>query len=84
MLATIPEREPDGGRRWKMPVETVAWKGGRMRVVDQTLLPGELKYIFCDTVEEVWEAIKHLQVRGAPAIGIAAAFGILVGIRDIR
>ena len=67
-----------------MPVETVAWKGGRMRVVDQTLLPGELKYIFCDTVEEVWEAIRHLKVRGAPAIGIAAAFGILVGIRDIR
>jgi len=63
-----------------MPVETIAWEAGRMRIVDQTLLPGELKYVFCDTVEEVWEAIRNLRVRGAPAIGIAAAFGIMVGI----
>ena len=64
-----------------MPVETVVWEGGRMRIVDQTLLPGEFKYVFCDTVEEVWEAIKNLRVRGAPAIGIAAALGVLVGTR---
>ncbi len=64
-----------------MPVETVVWEGGRMRIVDQTLLPGEFKYIFCETVEDVWEAIKNLRVRGAPAIGIAAALGVLVAIR---
>ena len=64
-----------------MPVETVVWEGGRMRIVDQTLLPGEFKYVFCDTVEDVWEAIKNLRVRGAPAIGIAAALGVLVGTR---
>jgi len=66
-----------------MPVETVVWEGGRMRIVDQTLLPGEFKYIFCDTVEDVWEAIKNLKVRGAPAIGIAAALGVLVGTRGV-
>jgi len=64
-----------------MPVETVVWEGGRMRIVDQTLLPGEFKYVFCDTVEDVWEAIRNLRVRGAPAIGIAAALGVLVGTR---
>ena len=65
-----------------MPVDTIVWEGGRMQIVDQTLLPGEFKYVSCDTVEEVWEAIKNLRVRGAPAIGIAAALGVLVGIRD--
>lgn len=66
-----------------MPVETVIWEGGRMQIVDQTLLPGEFKYIFCDTVEDVWEAIKNLRVRGAPAIGIAAALGVLVGTHGV-
>jgi methylthioribose-1-phosphate isomerase len=65
-----------------MPIATVVWEEGRMRIVDQTLLPGELKYIFLDTVEEVWEAIRNLRVRGAPAIGIAAAFGVVVGARN--
>jgi methylthioribose-1-phosphate isomerase len=54
-----------------------------MRIVDQTLLPGEFKYIFCETVEDVWEAIRNLRVRGAPAIGIAAALGVLVGTRGL-
>jgi len=65
-----------------MPVATVAWEEGRLRIVDQTLLPGELKYVFLDTVEEVWKAIRNLRVRGAPAIGIAAAFGVVVGARN--
>jgi len=65
-----------------MPVETIAWDGGRMRIVDQTLLPCEFTYVFCDTVEQVWEAIRNLRVRGAPAIGIAAAFGVVVGLRE--
>jgi methylthioribose-1-phosphate isomerase len=65
-----------------MPVATVAWEEGRLRIVDQTLLPGEFKYVFLDTVEEVWEAIRNLRVRGAPAIGIAAALGVVVGARN--
>jgi len=65
-----------------MPVETIAWDAGRLRIVDQTLLPGEFTYIFCGTVEQVWEAIRNLRVRGAPAIGIAAAFGVVVGVRE--
>jgi methylthioribose-1-phosphate isomerase len=68
-----------------MPEQTVRWVGGmdgRMELIDQTLLPTELRYIVCRTVEEVWEAIKVLRVRGAPAIGVAAAMGVVVGIQN--
>lgn len=63
-----------------MPISTIEWHEGKVRLVDQTLLPNELKYIECNTVEEVWEAIKSLRVRGAPAIGIAGALGAVLGI----
>lgn len=45
-------------------------------IIDQTLLPGTIKRINLKTKEEIWEAIKKLRVRGAPAIGVSAAFGI--------
>ncbi len=64
--------------------ETIEWENGRLKMIDQTKLPTQLLYIYCDTVEDVWDAIKQLKVRGAPAIGIAAAFGVLVALRDYR
>lgn len=67
-----------------MTIPTIEWEGGRdgrMKIIDQTLLPGELKFIYCDDVQTVWQAIKELKVRGAPAIGIAAAMGTYVGIK---
>lgn len=63
-----------------MPISTIEWRNGTVELIDQTLLPTELKYIYCKTVEEVWEAIKVLKVRGAPAIGIAGALGAVLGI----
>jgi len=63
-----------------MPIPTIEWHDGKVRLIDQTLLPNELKYIECDSVEKVWEAIKVLRVRGAPAIGIAGALGTVLGI----
>lgn len=60
-------------------VEWIGQTGGHLRLLDQTLLPGSLTFIDCQTVEQVWEAIKSLRVRGAPAIGIAAAYGVVVG-----
>lgn len=63
-----------------MPITTIEWYEGKVRLIDQTLLPNEVKYIECNTVEEVWEAIKSLRVRGAPAIGIAGALGTVLGI----
>ena len=49
-------------------------------IIDQTLLPGQIKRISLRTKEEVWEAIKKLRVRGAPAIGVCAAFGLAVTV----
>ncbi len=64
--------------------EPIRWENqtdGHLVLLDQTLLPVEVKSIDCRTVESVWEAIKMLRVRGAPAIGIAAAYGVVVGIQ---
>ncbi len=63
-----------------MPIPTIEWVDGRVRLIDQTLLPNEFKQIYCDDVDSVWEAIKSLRVRGAPAIGIAGALGAVLGI----
>jgi methylthioribose-1-phosphate isomerase len=63
---------------------TIEWIGGTdgfVRLIDQTLLPTRLEYRDCRTVEEVWEAIKVLRVRGAPAIGVAAAMGTVIGMQ---
>jgi methylthioribose-1-phosphate isomerase len=65
---------------------TLTWIGdvdGFLRLLDQTLLPTRLEYRDCRTVEEVWEAIRSLRVRGAPAIGIAAAYGVVLGVQQI-
>src|ERR1700736_3616076 len=66
---------------------TIEWVGGSdgfIRLIDQTLLPTRLEYRDCRTAEEVWEAIKMLRVRGAPAIGIAAAMGVVVGMQKFQ
>jgi methylthioribose-1-phosphate isomerase len=63
---------------------TVQWVGalpGHVRLLDQTLLPTQVAYRDCHTVEAVWEAIRALRVRGAPAIGVAAAYGVVVGVQ---
>jgi methylthioribose-1-phosphate isomerase len=64
---------------------TVDWIGdaasGRLRLIDQTRLPTEFIEIECLDVPTVWEAIKVLRVRGAPAIGVAAAYGAVLGAR---
>lgn len=65
-----------------MPIPTIAWEENAVRIIDQTRLPVEKKFITIATKEQMWEAIKKLRVRGAPAIGIAAAFGIYLGIRN--
>lgn len=64
---------------------TMTWKGGvdgHLEMIDQTLLPVENRTVVCRDVETVWEAIKSLRVRGAPAIGVAAAYGVVVGLQN--
>ncbi|MCX5665427.1 MAG: S-methyl-5-thioribose-1-phosphate isomerase, partial [Candidatus Omnitrophica bacterium] len=64
-----------------MPVETICWKKGKIKFIDQTLLPHKLKYVSTDDIQRLWQAIKRLEIRGAPAIGIAGALGIVIGIK---
>lgn len=68
------------------PPRTIEWVGdktGYVRIIDQTLLPTQVVYRDLKTIEEVWEAIKTLRVRGAPAIGVAAAMGVVVGMQSV-
>lgn len=57
--------------------------GGAVEIIDQTLLPNEVKYLRLETPEQLFEAIGSLRVRGAPAIGVAAGFGIYVAAQRI-
>jgi methylthioribose-1-phosphate isomerase len=61
---------------------TVEWKDGELFFLDQTLLPLEVVSEKQETAAQVWDSIKRLKVRGAPAIGIAGAYGLAVGMRD--
>ena len=63
-------------------MKTLEWTNNRLKLIDQTKLPDELTYVYCDTYQDVIEAIKDMTVRGAPAIGVAAAFGM--ALADIK
>ena len=67
-----------------MAIETIKWVDGCARIIDQTKLPNKFEYIYCRDVKSMWHAIKRLSVRGAPAIGVAAAFGVLLGIQKFK
>lgn len=63
------------------PIQWVGKLDGYVTLIDQTLLPEEFKTIRVEDVETMWDAIRRLALRGAPAIGIAAAMGIVLGVR---
>jgi len=67
-----------------MSIETIKWVNNSVKIIDQTKLPLKLEYIYCRDTKTLWHAIKRLSVRGAPAIGVAAGFGVLLGIKDFR
>jgi methylthioribose-1-phosphate isomerase len=60
-------------------IEPIRWKGDRLELLDQRLLPEQCAYVTCRTAAEVAQAIKDMVVRGAPAIGCSAAFGVVLG-----
>jgi len=65
-----------------MHVEHLAWgPSGTLRILDQTLLPAEERWLEIDTLDALLEALRSLRVRGAPAIGIAAAMGLVAALR---
>lgn len=63
-------------------VETIQWTDAGVVMIDQTRLPIEEKYVTCRTYEEVATAIRDMIIRGAPAIGVAAAMGVARGVLD--
>jgi len=65
-------------------IPTIKWVNGNVKIIDQTKLPGKLRYITCRDVRTLWRAIRRLSVRGAPALGVSAAFGVLLGIKTFR
>ncbi|MBD3290563.1 S-methyl-5-thioribose-1-phosphate isomerase [candidate division KSB1 bacterium] len=67
-----------------MPLNTIEWKNGAVRLIDQTKLPIELEYLQTDDYQVLGDAIRQLKVRGAPAIGIAAGFGVVLGVQHLR
>ncbi|MFH1963143.1 MAG: S-methyl-5-thioribose-1-phosphate isomerase [bacterium] len=64
--------------------EHIIWTGDFLRLLDQTRLPEEIAYLDCKTPHDVAAAIKRLSVRGAPAIGVAAAYGVILGMDNLN
>jgi methylthioribose-1-phosphate isomerase len=67
-----------------MPVKTIEYKRGRVYMINQRKLPSSLERIACKDLKCVKDAIKDMKIRGAPAIGIAAAFGLYLAVKDVR
>ncbi|EJW97998.1 translation initiation factor, aIF-2BI family [gut metagenome] len=63
-------------------VVTMRWEKGKLVLLDQTKLPQSTEYIVCEDYKRVKVAIERLEVRGAPAIGAAAAYAMLMGIEE--
>src|SRR5687767_9934609 len=63
-------------------LKTIEWTGNAVRLLEQTKLPLETVYVDITDEKQMWDAIKRLVVRGAPAIGVAAAFGVYLGVKD--
>jgi methylthioribose-1-phosphate isomerase len=63
-------------------LQTISWTGTAARLIDQTRLPMETVYVEITDDRQMWDAIKRLVIRGAPAIGVAAAFGVYLGVRN--
>ncbi len=70
-------------KKSKIPV-TISWEKNAVKIIDQTLLPGKLKYLYVRDIKTLWHAIKVMKVRGAPALGAAAALGLYLGIKDFK
>ena len=61
----------------------IQWKDDALVLLDQTLLPNEVVYESFKTAEGVWDAIQVMKVRGAPAIGVSAAYGVYLGAKEV-
>ncbi|MFH1664786.1 MAG: S-methyl-5-thioribose-1-phosphate isomerase [Candidatus Omnitrophota bacterium] len=65
-------------------IDTIRWRNNGVEMIDQRLLPAKVRYVKCVTAEDVFDAIRVMKVRGAPAIGLAGAYGVYLGVRGSR
>jgi methylthioribose-1-phosphate isomerase len=65
-------------------METIEWENGVLKIIDQTRLPTQEVVLYIGNIKDCRKAIERLEVRGAPAIGDAAAFGVVLGLKDIQ
>ena len=83
-LPCPPEKVKRKKRSWMNKLDAlpraVRWENRTLKLLDQRKLPQEESTITCHGIEDVFDGIKTLSVRGAPAIGIAAAYGLLAGL----
>lgn len=67
-----------------MPINPIEWENGKIKIIDQTKLPHRLSFLYIDSIEKLKEAICKMKIRGAPALGVAAAFGVALGVQDSK
>lgn len=67
-----------------MKIRTIEWKNNKIKIIDQRKLPDNLQYFYIQDLKSLSQAIKTLQIRGAPALGAAAALGVYLGIKNLR
>lgn len=65
-------------------MRTINWKDGKVKIIDQTNLPHKLSFLYLQTVDQVVNAIKTMKIRGAPALGVVAAFGCVLGSKNLK
>src|SRR5215813_1910989 len=81
-VAAITRDHGDSSSTINSMIKTLEWTAEGVRFIDQTKLPSEEVYVTCRNYREVGDAIRDMVVRGAPAIGVAAAMGIAIGIQQ--
>jgi len=67
-----------------MNLKTIEWRDGKIKLIDQTKLPHSLEYIYINNIRDLWQAIRTMKIRGAPALGAAAGLGVYLGIKDSK
>ncbi len=80
---SITSAQDDKDEKSEM-IQTLEWTDQGVRFIDQTKLPTEETYVTCKSYEQVADAIRTMVVRGAPAIGVAAAMGIAIGVQNSK
>ena len=77
----MPRAAVDGRTDFSQMIETIQWTAGGVVMIDQTRLPMQEEYVTCRNYQEVADAIRDMIIRGAPAIGVAAAMGVAIGVQ---